>query len=251
MFSLQNQVAVVTGAASGIGRGIAEVLLGAGSQVVIADIDVARGKATADELGAVFEEVDVTSMDSCANLVSSVVKRFGRLDVMCSNTGIFPQATIEEMTEEQWDRMQDVNLKGTFFITQAALRPMRQQKYGRIIITSSITGSITGFPGWAHYGASKAGQQGFMRSAALECASDGVTINAVLPGNVLTEGLKAQGEEYLRAMTASIPTRTLGEPRDIGHAACFLASPEARYITGQTLIVDGGQLLPESLEAIS
>ena len=251
MFSLLGQVAVVTGGAAGIGRGIAETLRSDGAQVVIADIDVARGKATAVELNAAFEEVDVTSQDACADMVSRVVGRFGRLDVLCSNTGIFPQATIEEMTEAQWDRVMDVNLKGTFFMVQAALRPMREQKYGRIVITSSITGSITGFPGWAHYGASKAGQQGFMRSAALECARDGVTINAVLPGNVLTDGLRAQGEDYLRTMAASIPMNSLGEPKDIGHAACFLASPEARYITGQTLIVDGGQIIPESLEALA
>ena len=221
MFSLLGQVAVVTGAAAGIGRGIAETLRSAGAQVVIAD------------------------------MASRVVAQFGRLDVLCSNTGIFPQATIDEMTEAQWDRVMDVNLKGTFFMVQAALRPMREQKYGRIVITSSITGSITGFPGWAHYGASKAGQQGFMRSAALECARDGVTINAVLPGNVLTDGLRAQGEDYLRTMAASVPMNSLGEPRDIGHAACFLASREARYITGQTLIVDGGQIIPESLEALA
>lgn len=250
MFSLLGQVAVVTGSAAGIGRGIAEALHGAGAQVVIADIDVARGKATAGELGAAFEEVDVTSREACAEMVSRVVDRFGRLDVLCSNTGIFPQATIAEMTEAQWDRVMDVNLKGTFFMVQAALGPMQEQKYGRIVITSSITGSITGFPGWAHYGASKAGQQGFMRSAALECARDGVTINAVLPGNVLTDGLRAQGEDYLRTMAASVPMNSLGEPKDIGHAACFLASREARYITGQTLIVDGGQIIPESLEAL-
>ncbi|MCZ9882291.1 3-oxoacyl-ACP reductase FabG [Arthrobacter sp. B2a2-09] len=251
MFSLKDQVAVVTGAASGIGRGIAEVLHGAGAQVVIADIDVERGRATADELGAVFSQVDVTSRNACEEMVTGIVDRFGRLDVMCSNTGIFPQAALDTMTDEQWDRTLEVNLKGTFLIVQAALRPMRKQKYGRIVITSSITGSVTGFPGWSHYGASKAGQQGFMRSAALECARDGVTINAVLPGNVLTDGLKAQGDTYLRNMAAGVPMNALGQPRDIGHAACFLASPEARYITGQTLIVDGGQILPESVEALA
>ncbi len=154
------------------------------------------------------------------------------------------------MQEDEWDAVLNVNLKGTFFMVQAALPVMRRQRYGRIVITASITGPITGYPGWSHYGASKAGQLGFMRSAALECARDGITINAVLPGNILTDGLRARGFDYLRTMTASIPTNSLGEPQDIGHAACFLGSAEARYITGQTMIVDGGQTLPESLEAL-
>src|SRR5690554_1242014 len=133
---------------------------------------------------------------------------------------------------------------------QAAMTHMKKRSYGRIVLTSSITGPVTGFPGWSHYGASKAGQLGFMRSAALEVANSGITINAVMPGNVLTEGLQAQGEEYLNQMRAAIPTHTLGTPDDIGHAACFLASEEARYITGQQIIVDGGQVLPESPDAI-
>jgi 3-oxoacyl-[acyl-carrier protein] reductase len=250
MFSLTDQVAVVTGGAKGIGRGIAEILVEAGASVVIADIDAAHGQATADAIGAVFEPVDVTSREACRALVSGVIERFGRLDVLCSNTGIYPQAALDDMTEDQWDQMMAVNVKSAFLVVQASLEPMRERHYGRIVITSSITGPITGFPGWAHYGASKAAQLGFIRSAALEVARHGVTINAVMPGNILTEGLRQQGEDYLRQMAASVPTGTLGEPRDIGHAVCFLASPEARFITGQTLIVDGGQVLPESAEAL-
>ena len=154
------------------------------------------------------------------------------------------------MTEADWDQMQNINLKGTFFVTQAALAYMKKQGYGRVVITASITGPITGYPGWSHYAASKAGQLGFMRSASLEYAKEGITINAVMPGNILTEGLAAQGEEYLGQMTRSIPARKLGKPEDIGYAVCFLASKEASYITGQTIIVDGGQILPESPEAI-
>ena len=119
------------------------------------------------------------------------------------------------------------------------------------MLTSSITGPVTGFPGWAHYGATKAGMLGFMRTAALEFARHGVTVNAVLPGNIRTEGLTGLGEEYLRRMERSIPLGVLGEPEDVGHAALFLASNEARFITGQTLIVDGGQTLPESLDALA
>ena len=150
------------------------------------------------------------------------------------------------MTEKDWDKVQDINLKGTFFVVQAALKYMKKQSYGRIILTSSITGPITGFSGWAHYGASKAGQLGFMRSVALEYAKYGVTVNAIQPGNILTEGLIGAGENYMNRMKEIIPVHTLGKPEDIGYAAVFLASREAGFITGQTIVVDGGQVLPET-----
>lgn len=250
MFSLDKQIAMVTGGAKGIGRGIVEALIEAGATVIIADIDTTAGNQTAKELGCDFVALDVTDQALCQTRIEEVAEKYGKLDILCSNTGIFPQATIEEMTEKDWDFMQEVNVKGTFFIVQAALKVMKNQGYGRVIITSSITGNITGFPGWSHYGASKAAQLGFMRSAALEYARFGITVNAVLPGNILTEGLEAQGETYLNQMRATIPTHTLGEPKDIGYAAAFLASKEAKYITGQTIIIDGGQILPESPEAL-
>lgn len=250
MFSLKDQVAIVTGGANGIGKGIASVLVKAGAQVVIADIDAETGARVATELGATFAALDVTDRAACQRVVDEVVARHGRLDILCSNTGIFPQASLDVMTTENWEQMMDVNLRSTFFMVQAVLPSMRQRKYGRIVITSSITGAVTGYPGWSHYAASKAGQLGFMRSAALECAREGITINAVMPGNIRTAGLEAQGEAYLKEMADSIPVKSLGEPEDIGHAACFLASAEARFITGQTIIVDGGQILPESFEAI-
>ena len=127
---------------------------------------------------------------------------------------------------------------------------MKAKKSGRIILTSSITGPETGFPGWSHYGASKAGQLGFMRTAAIELAPHGITVNALLPGNIATEGLAELGEDYVRKMTASIPMRRLGSVADVAHAALFFASDEAAYITGQSLVVDGGQILPESLSAL-
>jgi len=250
MFSLKDQVAIVTGGANGIGKGIASVLAKAGAQVVIADIDNEAGKRAAEELGATFATLDVTDRDACQRVVDTVVERHGRLDILCSNTGIFPQANLDSMTIDNWEQMMNVNLRSTFFMVQAVLPSMRQRGYGRIVITSSITGAVTGYPGWSHYAASKAGQLGFMRSAALECAREGITINAVMPGNIRTAGLEARGEAYLKEMADSIPVKSLGEPQDIGHAACFLASAEARFITGQTIIVDGGQILPESFEAI-
>ena len=247
MFDLTGKIAVVSGGAKGIGRGIVTALKKGGATIVIADIDEKTGSATAAELGTDFMTLDVTSQSQCRAVISKVREKYGRLDILCSNTGIFPQCTIKSMTEQDWDTMQKVNVKGMFFLV---LGVMEEQKYGRIVITSSITGPVTGFPGWSHYGASKAAQLGFMRSAALEYARLGITINAVQPGNILTEGLKAQGETYLDQMRATIPTHTLGEPEDIGYAAAFLASDEAKYITGQTIIIDGGQILPESPEAL-
>lgn len=250
MFQLKDQIALVTGGAKGIGKGIAEALAEAGAKVIIADIDQSAGEATAKPINGEFITMDVTKQSVVQAGIDGIVAKYGRLDVVCSNTGIFPQATLEKMTEADWDLMQTVNVKGMFFVVQAALKQMQKQNYGRVVITSSITGAITGFPGWSHYGASKAAQLGFMRSASLEYARFGITVNAVMPGNILTEGLAAQGETYLNQMKATIPTHTLGEPKDIGYAAAFLASKEAKFITGQTIIVDGGQILPESPEAL-
>ena len=250
MFNLEGEIALVTGGAKGIGKGIAKVLKQAGTKVLIGDIDEEAGKFTADELGGDFYFLDVTNREQICDVFQKVVKKYGKLDILCSNAGIFPQAYIENMTEEDWDKVQNINVKGTFLTVQAAVKVMKKQNYGRIILTSSITGPVTGFPGWSHYGASKAAQLGFMRSAALEYAKFGITINAVQPGNVLTEGLIEAGEDYMNQMKAIIPTHTLGKPEDIGYAVTFFASKEAKYITGQTIIVDGGQVLPESLEAL-
>lgn len=250
MFSLDNHIAVVTGGAAGIGRGIATQLKNAGATVVIADIDDAARERTAAELGVHARPVDVTDRVSVRDLFAGVVEDFGSLEIVCSNAGVFPNCPLEDMTDEQWEKMFAINTHGTFKVVHEALPHLKKNKYGRIVITTSITGSHTGFPGWAHYGASKAAQQGFMRSAALEFARDGITINGVLPGNIFTEGLADQGETYLDQMRRSIPMHELGTPEDIGSAAAFFASREAGYITGQTIIVDGGQLLPETPEAI-
>lgn len=250
MFDLSTKVALVTGAARGIGKGIASALGQAGAKVIIADIDMRAAEATATALGGVAYPLDVTDNGQCAALIEKIVREHGKLDILCSNVGVFPQAMLETMTEADWDGIFRINVKGMFNIVRPALEYMRTQGKGRIIITSSITGPVTGFPGWSHYGATKAAQLGFMRSAALEYAKDGITINAVMPGNILTEGLQAQGEEYLAQTRAAIPMHTLGKPEDIGYAACFFASDEAQYITGQQIIVDGGQILPESPEAL-
>ncbi|MDU0996667.1 MAG: SDR family oxidoreductase, partial [Staphylococcus lugdunensis] len=202
------------------------------------------------ELNGDFIELDVTQHDQVKDVVDQIVAKYERIDILASNTGVYPQIDIESLTEADWDYIQNINLKGMFFVTQAVLKVMKAQRYGRVIITSSVTGPITGYPGWAHYGASKAGQLGFMRSAALEYAKYGITVNAVQPGNVLTDGLKAQGEAYLEGTRKIIPTHELGEPFDIGYAVTFFASQEAKFITGQSLVIDGGQLLPEEPDGV-
>jgi 3-oxoacyl-[acyl-carrier protein] reductase len=149
-----------------------------------------------------------------------------------------------------WTPVLGINVKGTIFSVQACVPALTTSGRGRVILTSSITGPITGFPGWTHYGASKAAQLGFLRTAAIELSRQRITVNAVLPGNIATEGIGTLGPEYRAAMEASIPLGRLGEVADIGNACLFLATEEAGYITGQTLVVDGGQVLPESLSAL-
>lgn len=252
---MKDKVTVITGAAKGIGRGIAGVFAAAGATLWIADIDDDTGRQTAADLGANggqvrFVHVDVTDQASCQTAVRMVEEASGPVDILCSNAGVFPQARVAEMTEADWDQIFAINVKGMFFMVKAVLPRMRERRYGRIVLTSSVTGPITGYPGWAHYGATKAAMLGFMRSAAIEVAQEGVTINAVMPGNILTEGMDGMGQEYIDNLAASIPMKKLGRPQDIGYAMLFLASDEASYITGQTIIVDGGQLLPEGAGAV-
>jgi 3-oxoacyl-[acyl-carrier protein] reductase len=253
--SIKGRVAVVTGASRGIGRGIAEAFARQGARVVVA----ARGGGGAEDVAAAIIAAggealgvacDVAQPADAKALAAAAETRFGGIDILCANAGIFPAAPLTTMSPEQWDEVLDTNLKGTFLTVSACLPALRRSLHGRIVLTSSITGPITGYPGWSHYGASKAGQLGFMRTAAIELAPPGITINAILPGNIATEGLLAAGEAYMAEMAAATPLRRLGSVADIANAALFFASDEAAFITGQTLVVDGGQTLPESLAAL-
>jgi 3-oxoacyl-[acyl-carrier protein] reductase len=257
MFSLDGRSVLVTGGSKGIGRGIASVFASAGAHVAVAarsakDIDATvsalDGLGTGKVIGVA---VDVTNRDSCTTMAQTVVDAFGGLDVVCANAGIFPDAPLKTMTPDQLAEVFDVNVKGNIYSVQACLDALIASGRGRVILTSSITGPITGLPGWSHYGASKAAQLGFMRTAAIELAPHRITVNAVLPGNIMTEGLADLGEEYLAGMARAIPAGALGSPEDIGYTAAFLASDEAGFITGQAIVVDGGQVLPESLEAVA
>jgi len=252
--SIEDKSAVVTGGTKGIGKGIAKVLAQLGAKVCIVGRSEADGRATEAELrragGRVtFVRADVRQRGDMQRAAETAAAS-GGIDILCANAGILPQAKLEDMTEGDWDDIFSTNLKGMLFSIQACLPFLKKSTCGRIVLTSSITGPITGYPGWSHYGASKAGQLGFMRTAAIELAKSKITINSVLPGNVLTEGLANMGQEYLDGMAACIPLRRLGEVEEIGHAVAFLASAEAGYITGQTLVVDGGQTLPESPQAL-
>jgi 3-oxoacyl-[acyl-carrier protein] reductase len=256
VFSVAGKSVLVTGGSKGIGRGIASVFAEAGANVAVAarsagDLDAAV--KTLDGLGdgkVLGVAADVSDPGSCAQMATAVVDAFGGIDVVCANAGIFPESALSTMTPDELSKVLDVNVKGTVFSVQACIPSLKDSSHGRVILTSSITGPITGFPGWSHYGASKAAQLGFMRSAAIELAPHGITVNAILPGNILTEGLVDMGEDYLAGMARAIPAGALGTTADVGHLAAFLASDEAGYITGQAIAVDGGQVLPESADAV-
>lgn len=238
MTTLQGKTALVTGGTLGIGAGIARALAAHGANVIVTGLT--QEECDAAEFPA--HVLDVRDRDACQKLIASL----DTLDILASNAGIYPQATIADMTDEDIDLIFDVNVKGTIHMVRAAAPLLEASGSGRVIVTSSITGNYTGYPQWSHYGATKAAQMGFVRSAAIELASKGITVNAVLPGNVLTPGLEAMGKDYLDAMTSSVPLGFLGTPEDIGEAVAFLASDGARYITGQGIVIDGGQILPES-----
>lgn len=250
--SLQGKTVIVTGGSRGIGKGIALRFGEVGANVLVVSRKLEDAEAVASEIGANASgfAADVSDGGQCDAMVAAAIERYGSLDILCANAGIFPSARLGEMTAADFDHVISTNLKSTFLSVTAALPAMTKVGGGRIVITSSITGPITGFPGWSHYGASKAGQLGFMRTAAIELAAKGITVNAVMPGNIATEGLDGMGEDYIATMEASIPLKRLGTVTDIANAALFFASEEAGYITGQQIVVDGGQILPESLEAV-
>jgi 3-oxoacyl-[acyl-carrier protein] reductase len=244
---LTDRVVLVTGGTKGIGKGIAGVFARAGANVVVAGRDRDRGEAAAADLGGAYVAADVGRAEDCERMAAETVERFGGIDVLCANAGVFPDTKLADMTEADIDTIFATNVKGTMLSVKACLPALERSGHGRVVVTSSITGPITGFPGWSHYGATKAAQLGFVRTAAIELAGKGITINAVMPGNIETEGLAELGPEYRQQMEMSIPQGKLGRVEDIGNAALFLATDEASYITGQTIVVDGGQVLSESI----
>ena len=248
---LEGKSAIITGAGRGIGLGIARVLASEGAGVVLVDRDaeaVAGATAILREQGmrAIFAVADVSNIRAMQEAARRAVEELGSIDIVCPNAAIFDSSDVTVMPEALWDRLLDVNLKGVFLIVQACLPIMMSQRYGRIVVTSSITGNRTAIPGMAHYAASKGGINGFIRAAAIELAAHGITVNAIEPGHVMTEGAAPMYDaESKRAVETFIPMGRFGTPEDIGKAVLFLASDDAAYVTGQTLIVDGGVTLPE------
>lgn len=241
------QVVLVTGGAQGIGRGIVEAFARRGARVVIADRQREQAEAVATELSAQGCPVEAVGVDLAeSTAVFECVQRLPRLDILVHNAGYFPLTAFEDITPDILHRTLAVNLSALFWLTQAALPAFREQGQGCVLVTSSVTGNRVGYPGLSHYAASKAGVNGFIRNAALELAPLKVRVNGVEPGMIATPAMGNLGNATLNDTIASrVPLGRLGAATDIAGAMLFLASDLASYITGQTLVVDGGSTLPE------
>jgi NAD(P)-dependent dehydrogenase (short-subunit alcohol dehydrogenase family) len=242
---LETKIALVTGGGQGIGRALTLALAQAGADVAIADILLPAAQQVATEIQALGQRglaihVDVTQSESVRAMVETCQETLGGLDILINNAGIFPIAPVTNITEDEWNRVMDINLKGVFLCSQASLAPMRRAGGGRIINIASVSG-LVGAAGMAHYAASKAGVIGFTRSLAREVAPMGITANAIAPGVIETERTSQTFPAgALRTYQAQVPLRRLGRPEDLTGLAVFLASPAAAYITGQVYTVDGG-----------
>ena len=241
---LHKKVAIVTGSGQGIGLGIALVLAKEGCNVVVSDVNSESAKKASLEIQklgvkSISIPCDVSKKNEVDNLIDSTIKEFGHVDILVNNAGIYPYKPFLEMSENDWDKVLDVNLKSVFLCSQSAAKVM---KPGSKIVSISSIASIVGFPNLTHYCASKGGINGFTRALALELASKKINVNAVAPGAIETPGA-AMNEETKNATLPLIPAGRLGTPIDIGRAVAFLASDYADYITGQILPVDGGWII--------
>jgi 3-oxoacyl-[acyl-carrier protein] reductase len=246
---LSDRIAIVIGGSRGIGASVVEVFAREGARVVLADIEDGLGSDVVAKFSgrAEYARADISSRADMQHLAETTVARHGRIDILAQVAGIYPLNLIENISEAEWDRVMSVNLKGPFLAIQACFPIMKRQRYGRIVLTGSITGPIVSWPEHAHYSASKAGLEGLARCAALEGAAHGITVNVVEPGNVDTENVRAVcGAEEMEKMAQASPLKRLASPTEVGDAMAFLASDQAAYMTGQTLVLDGGQTLPEA-----
>lgn len=242
---LANKVAIITGGARGIGQAIALRLAEEGAEIAICDVQPSdKTVAQIEELGrtALALKVDITQESQVKEAVDSVMAKWDRIDILVNNAGITRDGLILRMQESEWDMVLDVNLKGAFLFSRAALRPMLKQRQGRIISIASVVG-LMGNPGQTNYAASKAGLIGFSKSLAREVASRGVTVNCVAPGFIVSDMTDALTEEQKKALLDQVPLGDMGLPKDVAAVVAFLASDDARYITGQTINVDGGLVM--------
>jgi 3-oxoacyl-[acyl-carrier protein] reductase len=245
---LKDRVAIVTGGARGIGKAIALTFLQEGAKVAIIDSDKERLEILKKEINkenkeAITISCDITKSSEVNGMVDEVRKRFGRIDILVNNAGIIRRGTIETVTEEDWDRVIEVNLKGTFNCCKAVVAIMKQQRHGKIVNISSIAGKmgdITSAPG---YGPSKAGMDALTKTLARQLAQYGINVNSVAPHAIETEMSAQWSEERRKEIIASIPLGRLGKPEDVANAVLFLASDEASFITGEILDVNGGALM--------
>jgi 3-oxoacyl-[acyl-carrier protein] reductase len=240
---LKDKIALVTGGASGIGENTVTRFAEEGAKVVINDVDLEAANALAERIKSAGGEsmaikADVSSRSEVESMLDETLKRFGRLDILVNNAGINRDTLAKKMSEEQWDAVIDVNLKGTFLCAQAAARPMMEQNYGKIINTSSI--GALGNVGQANYAASKAGVIGLTRTLALELARYNINVNCVSPGATKTPMTAKLPAEIAEKLTKMIPLRRFAEPSEIANLHAFLASDESSYITGQVIFIDGG-----------
>jgi 2-hydroxycyclohexanecarboxyl-CoA dehydrogenase len=244
---VQGKVAFITGAGSGIGRATARVLAQDGADVVLCDINLAGAEAAAQEVVAMGRRalafrVDVTNLPEVEAAVTKSQRELGKVDVLLSNAGIAEQAPFSEITEEQWDRMFNVHLNGTYHCFRATLPGMRARNWGRLISTSSM-GAFTGGVRLAHYCAAKAGIAGLTIAMASELARTGITVNAVAPGVIDTPMVHSSPTQWVERMIKTIPMRRLGKPEDIAHAVAYIASEEAGFLTGQIISPNGGSYM--------
>ncbi|MFC2033922.1 3-oxoacyl-[acyl-carrier-protein] reductase [Chloroflexota bacterium] len=244
--NLSDRVAIVTGSGRGIGQAIALKLSNVGATVVINDIDEDVANNVAEEIKALKRESmavpsDVSSPAGVEKLVQSTIDKYGKIDILVNNAGIVKDHILIRMSDEDWDDVLSIDLKSVFLCTRAVLRHMTKQRWGRIISIASIVG-IVGNAGQANYASAKAGIIGFTRSVAKEVASRSVTVNALAPGFIDTRMTQQLAEKYVQELKERIPLGFFGTPQDVAEAAAFLASEEARYITGQLLNIDGGMV---------